>query len=73
MAYGDLKDLTRKELLIKRCVIRHLMLLKMVNTMDVKEVLLQYFIRFLIKNTAFGGVKNKNISEELNKAIIRKF
>ena len=50
MAYGDFKDLTRfKQLLINYCVIRHLILLKILNMMDIKEVLLQWFINVLIK------------------------
>ena len=46
--------------------------------MDIKEVLLQWFINFLIKKTSGSGIKNENIcnkelAEELRKAIIRKF
>ena len=44
--------------------------------MDVKGVLLQWFIHFLIKKTSGSGIKNDNISnkelpEELHKLIIR--
>ena len=54
--------------------------------MDIKEILLQWFINFLIKKTSVGVallgnksvVKNENMSnkklpEELHKPIIRKF
>ena len=55
---------------------------KNLNMMDIKGVLLQSFINFLIKKTSDGTGKNKNISnkelaeeltEELHKPIIRKF
>ena len=38
-----------EQLLIKYCVIKHLILLKIQNEIDIKEVLLQWFINFLIK------------------------
>ena len=46
--------------------------------MDIKGVLLQKFMHFLIKKTSGSCIKNKNMSdqqlaEELHKAIIRKF
>ena len=45
--------------------------------MDIKEVMLQWFINF-DKKTSSSGIKNENISnkelvEELHKPIIRKF
>ena len=42
MAYEDLKDLTRKTVSKKYCVITHLILLKIQNMMDIKEALLQW-------------------------------
>ena len=36
--------------LSKYCLIKHLILLKIRNMMDIKEVLLQWLIHFLIKN-----------------------
>ena len=54
-------------------------MLKIQNVMDIKEVLLQWFINSLIKKSAYGGgVKNENISnqktdEELHKPVMRKF
>ena len=46
--------------------------------MDIKEVLLQWFITFFDKITSGSGIKNENISnkelaEEIHKPIIRKF
>ena len=45
MAYGDFKDLNRRAF----AVMKHLILLKIKNMMDIKEVLLQCFINSLIK------------------------
>ena len=42
MAYEDFKDLARKTVSRKYCVIMHLILLKIQNMMDIKEVLLQW-------------------------------
>ena len=50
---------------------RYLILLKIRNMMDIKEVLLQRFIHFLIKKTLVSGIKSK-LAEELHKPIIRK-
>ena len=50
MIYGDLNDLPRRTVLINYYVIKHLILLKIQNMMDIKEVLLQKFINFSIKN-----------------------
>ena len=50
MSYRDFKD--RQQLLIKYCVIKHLILLKIQNMMDIKEVSPQRFIIFLIKTSA---------------------
>ena len=46
--------------------------------MDTKEVLLQWFLKFLIKETSGGIVKKENMStkelaKELQKTINRKF
>ena len=54
------------------------MLLEIRNMMDIKEVLLQWFINFLIKKNSDSGIKDENMSdqqlaEELHKAIIRNF
>ena len=54
------------------------MLLKTQNMKDIKGVLLQCFINFLIKKTSGGAIKNDIISnkesaEELHKPIVRKF
>ena len=79
MANGGFKDLTRRtgERLIKYCIIKHLILLKIQNMMDIKRILAQWFINFLIKKTAGGAVKNnlqnEELAKELHKPIIRKF
>ena len=49
MANGDFKDLTRRKLLIKYCMIKHLILLKILNMMDINADLLQWSINFFIK------------------------
>ena len=45
----NLKIKLEEQLLIKYCVIKHLVLLKIQNMMDIKRVLLQWFINFLTK------------------------
>ena len=45
-----LKIYLEEQLLIKYCVIKHFTLLKIQNIMDIKGVLLQWYITFLIKN-----------------------
>ena len=72
-----LKIYLEEQLPIKYCVIKHLILLKIRNIMDIKRVLLQWFIIFLIKKTFGSGIKseiisNKELTEELHKRIIRK-
>ena len=67
-----------EQLLIKYYVIKHLILLKIQNMMDINVDLLQWSIKFLIKKLLVSGNKNKNISnkklaEELHKPIIRTF
>ena len=49
MANGDFKDLTRRTAPDKHCAIKHLILLKTKNKIDIKELLLQWFVTFLIK------------------------
>ena len=59
------------------------MLLKILNMMDIKEVLLLWFIIFLIKSQkevvllmmrfTGGDLQNLQLAEELHKPIIRKF
>ena len=44
-----LKICLKKQLLIKHCVIKHLTLLKVKNKIDIKEVVLQWFIDFPMK------------------------
>ena len=63
MAYGDSKDLVKEQCFIKYCMIKHLMLLKLQNMMDIKEVLLQWFINLLI---------NKLLVQQLNIKLFQK-
>ena len=62
MAYRDFKILTIllvsfSQLLIKYCVIKHSILLKILNMMDIKKVLLQWFINLLIKRSLVAVLK----------------
>ena len=63
---------TEEQLLIKYYAIKHLILLKIQNMMDINVYLLQWFINFLMKKTSGSGISNNNISnkelaEELHK------
>ena len=87
MTYRDSKDLTRRTTFDTiLCHKAFNILLNILNMMNIKEILHQWFISFLIKKTsaartnkfANSGSKNENISNkelsgELHKAIIRKF
>ena len=63
MAYGGFKDLNRKAAPDKVLRIKHFILLKIQNMMDINVDLLQWFIIFLIKKkkTSGSGFKNENI------------
>ena len=69
MAYRDFKDFTRRTASHKILRDKAFIIAKNSNTMDIKEVLLQWFITFSIKKTAGGAatlankstVKNENI------------
>ena len=58
-------------------MIKHLILEKIENMMDINVDLLQWFIHFLIKNLVEQFkqeyISNKDLAEELHKPIIRKF
>ena len=54
-----LKIQLEKHPLIKHCMIKHLILLKIQNMIDIKGVLIQWFINFLIRKTSVGAVKNE--------------
>ena len=63
---------TEEQLLIKYYAIKHLILLKIQNMLDINVYLLQWFINFLMKKTSGSGIRNNNISnkelaEELHK------
>ena len=53
--YGDVKDLARKTSSDK--ILRDMALLKIRNIMDMKEVLLQWSINFLIKKLLAAVLK----------------
>ena len=57
MAYGDFKDLNRRT--ASNNIIKHLMLLKIRNMMDINVDLLQWTIKFLIKNRLIVILKMK--------------
>ena len=63
MAYGGFKDLNRKAAPDKVLRIKHFILLKIQNMMDINVDLLQWLIIFLIKKkkTSGSGFKNENI------------
>ena len=52
MAHGDFKNYLEEQLLTKYCVIKHLILLKIRNMMDINVGLVQWSIKFLIKKTS---------------------
>ena len=65
-----------EQFLIKYYVIKHLILLKIQNMMDIKRVLRQWFINLRLKKTSRGAVKikimsSKELAEEFHKPIIR--
>ena len=66
MAYQDFKDLTRRTASDKE--IKHLMLLKTQNMMNIKEVLVLSFINFVIKKpqVAMLIMKLNKINSKLN-------
>ena len=73
-----LKIQLEKHPLIKHCMIKHLILLKIQNMIDIKGVLIQWFINFLIRKTSVGAVKNeimqnKELAEVLHKPILESF
>ena len=61
-----LKIYLKEQLLIKYYVIKHLILLKIQNMMDIKEVLLQWFKNFLIKSPLLVMVLKMKICQTKN-------
>ena len=55
MTYGDLK---KKKILIRYCMIKHLILLKMQEMMDIDGVLLQHFINLKLHKMKLVDVKS---------------
>ena len=69
MTYEDFKDLTTRTLLIKYCVKKHLILLKIQNMMHIN-------IAFFDKKSSGSGIKNENTSnkelaEELHNQLLK--
>ena len=60
MAYGDFKELIRITASDKVLEIRHILLLKIQNMMNVKEDLLPWFINFLIKSQQLVVLETKS-------------
>ena len=59
MAYGDFKDLPRKTASDKMFCDKALNIAKYKNMMDIKEVLFQWFVRFLIRSPQVVVLKIK--------------
>ena len=77
MASGDFENLTKRIALIKSCMIKHLILLKVRIMRDINADLLQWPINLLMKKSCGSGIKNEKISnqqlaEKLHKPIIKK-
>ena len=66
MANWDINDLTRRTVLIKYCVIKYLILLKIQNMMDIKNVLLQWSINFFDKKKCLTVVLKTRICQTSN-------
>ena len=78
MAYGNFNDSARRTASCKYYIIKHLIFLKIQNMMDITEVLLQWFINYLIKKISDNGFEMENMSdrhltEELHKSVIKNF
>ena len=78
MVDGHFKDLAKRIASAKFHEIKHLQLLKILNMIDIKEVLNLSFINMLIRKTKGCGIKsefkqNQQLAEELHKPIIRNF
>ena len=64
MAYEDFKDLTRRTASDKIFCDKTFNIAKNPKYNDIKEVLLQWFINFLIKKTSRGAIENKAMSNK---------
>ena len=60
MSYGDFKDLPRRAALINYYVIKHLILIRIQNTMDINVDCLQSYFTNLDKKSATSDVAIKN-------------
>ena len=59
MAYGDFNDLNRRTFADKLLRLKHIILLKIQNMIDIKELLLQWLINLLIKKPLVAVLKFK--------------
>ena len=71
--FTEILNIKLEQLLIKYCVIKHLILLKTRNMMDINVS-----FKFFDKKPSVSGIKNENISdqrlaEKFHKPVIRKF
>ena len=78
MPYGDFKDLPRRTASGEGLPDKAFTSLKIRNMMDIKDLLLQWFITFFDRRSSGGDLKTENMSnqelaKELHKPIIRKF
>ena len=78
MAYGNIKDLARRTASDRVSRGKVFNIAKNPKMMDIREVLLLWFINILIKNTSGSGIKNETkqnqqLAEELYKQINKKF
>ena len=74
----EILKISLEQLLIKYCVIKHLILLKIPKYDGYERGLASMVYKFFDKKTSGSGIKNENISnkelaEELHKPIIRNF
>ena len=77
MAYGDFKDLTRRELLIEYYVIKHLKIAKIRKYDGYQRGLTLMVYKFFDKKSVGGSIKNeitsnKELAGEVHKPVIRK-
>ena len=77
MAYGDFKDLTRRELLIEYYVIKHLKIAKIRKYDGYQRGLTLMVYKYFDKKSVGGSIKNeitsnKELAGEVHKPVIRK-
>ena len=73
MLYGGFKDLTRRTASDKILRVKHLILLKIQNMIDINADLLTFDKKILVVVLKNKNISKKNLAEGLHKSIIRKF